>query len=209
MALGIFIVILLVVSMMSFSGRQQVAWANTMRRVNAGVAHKSEWLAPESIMRMVRDHYMESMRWLPESVFYSWSQQWASAPEYLSGMQLKRHHEILKYHQVGKPPRYIGVLRCTHQPDVCSFSEDGERCLVVDTQTSRRMATYDYWTQDRVNTQDLGDAVIVHEMVYDRASGRWKIDRYIQELPLGWRSEYSSSRLQVVKRLPHVKGRDY
>lgn len=199
----------IIVGVMSLSGRKQVPWADKLRRLNAGVARRSEWMAPDNVVKAAKDDYLTTMRWLPESMLHSWSQQWASAPYYLSGLALKRHQEILKHYKTGKPTRYQGIMRCIHNAEVRHFSEDGERCLIIDHQASRRMATYDYETHIRLNTQDLGDATVVYEMVYDKQAGRWKVDRYIQELPIGWRSTSNKkSRVRLLSALPPSIGRD-
>ncbi|MBC7870963.1 MAG: hypothetical protein H7Y09_09010, partial [Chitinophagaceae bacterium] len=168
MTWAILLVFLIVAGVMSLGGRKQVAWVSKMWRVHAGVANKEEWMAPEEVVNAVREDYLAITRWLQESMGHDWAQQWAAAPLYLSGVCLKRHQEILKHYRLGKFPRYKGVLRCLHQVEVRHFSEEGERCLVVDRQTSRRMATYDYWTQTRLTTQDLGDGTVVYEMAYDK-----------------------------------------
>jgi len=79
---------------------------------------------------------------------------------------------------------------------------------VVDHQSSRRMATYDYWSKLRIHTQDLGDGTIVYEMAYDKQAGRWKVDRDSQELPKGWRRDHSSKRVRLLAALPNKIGRD-
>jgi hypothetical protein len=208
MSWAILAAFLTVIGIMSLSGRKRVPWAHKLRRINAGVAHRAEWMAPEKIVEAVRSDYLAAMRWLPESMLYDWSQQWSAAPEYLSGLYLKRHQEILQRYHAGQLLQYVGVMRCVHQVEVRQFSDDGERCLLIDQQTSRRMATYDYWTQQRLNTQDIGDCVIVYEMAYDKQANRWKIDRFVQELPTGWRRA-SSRRLRLLSVLPPSVGRDH
>ncbi|GAB4518636.1 MAG: hypothetical protein OHK0046_26510 [Anaerolineae bacterium] len=207
MTWAILLAIIIVVGILSLSGRQQVPWAGKLFRKNAG-ARRAEWMAPEDVVQMVLNHYTETMRWLPESMLRDWSSQWADAPHHFSGQALKRHQEILKQYRLGRAPRCVGVLRCDHHPEVRHFSDDGERCLVIDKQAARRMATYDYWTHVRLNTQDLGDAAIVYEMMYDKQDRRWKIDRFIQELPVGWRSGKASQHLRLLTALPPTIGRD-
>jgi len=200
---------LIVVGIMSFSGQRQVPWARKLRRINAGVARRAEWMAPESTVDAVRADYLRAIHWLPESMLHSWSEQWTSAPDYLSGSFLKRYQEILKHHRTGYPPRYIGVLQCAHHIQVRHFSDDGERCLVIDHQSQQRMMTCDYWTQVPVNSQHLEDTTVVYEMRYDRQSARWKIDRYVQQLPAGWTATGPPARrLRLFSGLPPVSGRD-
>ena len=207
MALGVLAVILLVIIIMALSGRQQVPWSSKMRRLHAGSANRASWIAPEIIVHHVQNDYLDTMGWLTESVFFSWSQQWLTAPTHLSGSFLGRYQEILADYRTAKPPLYVGVLRCTHDVEVCEFSDDGEKCLVIDRQTSQRMATYDYQTHDRINTQDLGDGVVVYMMAYDHEDKRWKIDRHIQELPLSWRTGKKSRHLRLLVAPPPAVGR--
>ena len=208
MTLGLLAVILLIVAMMVLTGRQQVPWSGQMKRLHAGSVDRAMWMAPEAVVKRVQDDFLETMRWLPESMFHSWSHQWTSASYYLSGQYLERHQEILKHYRTGKPPRYTGVLRCAHTIEVCEFSDDGERCLVIDRWTSCRMATYDYWTQSRVSTQDMGDSVEVYTMVYDNVDRRWKLDAFVQELPASWRVGKKSRRIRLLKTVPPSIGRD-
>jgi hypothetical protein len=208
MTWAILLVFLIIVGAMSLSGRKQVPWASKLRRVHAGVAHRAEWMAPDEVVNRVHENYLAAMRWLHESMLQDWSLQWTGAGEHLSGPALHRHQEILKHYVIRKPQRYIGVLRCSHQVEVRHFSEDGERCLIVDRQSSRRMATYDYWTKTRLTTQDLGDGTLVYEMAYDRQSRSWKVDAYIQELPLGWGANAKTNRIRPLTALPPSMGRD-
>lgn len=211
MTWAILLMLVVIVGVMSLSGRRQVPWAHRMQRVNAGARFRSEWMAPDTVRRRVHEDFLAAMRWLPESMLHDWSRQWNTAPHFLSGAMLKRHQEILKRYQLGKVPRYTGVLRSTHQVEVRHFSDDGERCLVIDRQTARRMATYDYRTGQRIMTQDLGDGVVVYEMAYDKHANCWKIDRTIQELPAGWSSRdgrHVRSRIDLLSALPPSIGRD-
>lgn len=193
---------------LSVSGKKQVPWADKLYRVNAGVKSKGEWLAPDDIQNDARADYLAAMGWLQDSLLADWSYQWSSAPNFLSGAFLHRHQEILKHYRMQKTPRYTGILRCTHRVEVRHFSEDGERCLIVDHQTTRRIATYDLLHHVRVITQDMGDGTVVHEMAYDKLLKRWKIDAFIQELPAGWSSKKSHEQIKVLSVLPPADGRD-
>jgi hypothetical protein len=208
MTWSILLAFLIVLAIMSVTGRQQVAWSAKMQRVNAGSARRAEWMAPEVIVKQVEKDYVTAMRWLPESMTQSWSTQWTGAPYYFSGLYLKRHQEILKHYRVGRTMRYVGIMRCVHDVTVRHFSDDGERCLVIDHQTDRRMATYSLETGERLNTQDLGAGSFVYEMAYDKHAKRWKVDRYIQQLPLGWNNRKKSTRMRVLPALPPTIGRD-
>ena len=98
-------------------------------------------------------------------------------------------------------PMFVGVLRSDHRLEVRRFSEDGERCLLVDHQTQRRMATYHTRTGQRAVTQDLGDATVVYSMIYDPSDVRWKIDAFVQELPAGWERRRNAKSLVEVDEL--------
>jgi hypothetical protein len=105
-------------------------------------------------------------------------------------------------------PRCYGVLRADHLVQVRQFSDDGERCLVIDRQMQRRMATYNTRTRSRVSTQDLGSGAVLYAMVYVAKERRWKIDSLIQELPIGWGSHHTQPRIQEHASLPEAIGRD-
>ncbi|MEQ8674408.1 MAG: hypothetical protein RLP44_06830 [Aggregatilineales bacterium] len=204
----ILLVVLVIGGLVSLSGRKQVPWADKLYRINAGVQSKGEWLAPDDIQNDVRADYLAAMGWLQDSLLADLSYQWTSAPNMLSGTFLQRHQEILTHYKKQKAPRYTGILRCTHRVEVRHFSEDGERCLVVDHQTTRRIATYDLLHHVRVITQDMGDGTVVYEMAYDKALKRWKIDAFVQELPAGWASTKSHDQIELLSVLPPANGRD-
>lgn len=180
-----------------------------MRRLQAGVGRKGEWMAPDEVVEGVRGDYLAAMRWLQEHGLAPWQYRWRVAPTYLSGPYLRRFQAILTQQDRKGAPAVAGVLRADHQLTVRHFSEDGETCLVVDQQTQRRMATYDRRTQDRVTTQDLGDGALVFRMRYDGVERRWKIDDFVQELPQGWGQHATTRRIRELPALPTVLGRDH
>jgi hypothetical protein len=165
-------------------------------------------MAPDTVVNKISSNYLTAINWLHNSVLNDRARQWAMAPVYLDGEFLKRYQRLLVRYQTGSSPRAQGVLRADHQVMVRHFSEDGESCLVVDSQTQRRMATYDRQTGQRVHTQDLGDCTQVYQMVYDAASRRWKIRAFIQELPAGWNTLSMSRHVRVLSTLPTMTGRD-
>jgi hypothetical protein len=203
---ALLVVFLVVILMMFIGNAGQVPWSKRLHRVHAGVAGKAEWMAPEKVIQEVSRDYLSAMRWLQESVLGHWSHQWSSAPSFLSGTYLKRYQAILMDYRGRGVPRCLGVLRADHHIEVRHFSEDGERCLVVDHQVGRRMATYDSRTLTRLHTQDLGDSAVVYQMVYDAEASRWKIENFVQELPLGWGSH--ARRIRLLSALPETVGRD-
>lgn len=208
MTWAILLAIIVVVVIVSVSGRQRVPWANKLHRMNPGVASKAEWIAPQNVRQCVYEDYTAAIKWMHENMLDDWTQQWSDAPLYLTGRALHRHQEILKRYRMGRLPRYVGVMRCTHQVEVRHFSEDGERCVVVDYQVGRRVATYDRQENTRVMTQDLGDGAVVYEMHFDKQTKRWQIATFIQELPSGWSRRNRTKEIQLLATLPPANGRD-
>ncbi len=208
MTWSILFAFLIVVAIMSLTGRRQVPWSHKMSRRNAGTRHKAEWTAPDPVITRVKADYLGAMRWLEDSVSQRWSEQWNAVPYYFSGSCLKRHQEILKRYRIGQVMRYAGILKSSHDVSVRHFSEDGERCLVLDYQGSRRITTYNLHTKERLATQRLGDGTLVYEMVYDKQARRWKVNRFIQQLPVGWHHRKSSRQMRVLTALPPAIGRD-
>lgn len=193
---------------MAMHSRGQVPWLGKMRRTNPTAARKAEWMAPDEVVDKVRSDYLTAMRWLGDNVLASWQQQWMLAPYYMSGLYLKRFQTLVTQYRAGRSPRAIGVLRADHQVTVRCFSDDGERCYVVDRQTLRRMATYDSRTRERVMTQDLGDGAVVYAMRFDAADGRWKLDEFVQEMPPGWGQSIGRARIREFAATPTPIGRD-
>lgn len=203
--LFIFIVIVI---LMSLSASGHVPWLSRMRRIRAGAVRKAEWMAPDDVVRDVREHYLEAIHWLHDSTTSTWGQQWSSSAYYLSGAYLRRHQQILMHYRTNGLPSCYGVLRADHYVQVRQFSEDGDRCLIIDRQSQRRMATYNTRTRTRVMTQDLGSGTVVYVLVYTAKERRWKIDSFVQELPLGWGNHRAQPRIQEHATLPDAIGRD-
>ncbi|TVR23424.1 MAG: hypothetical protein EA396_04110 [Anaerolineaceae bacterium] len=193
---------------LTMSSSRQVSWIGAMRRVNAGTVDKAEWMAPDEVVEQARAHYLEAMDWLLHSQTHALSERMAKTPHYFSGEQRRYHLELLNYYRHFEKMQYVGVMRCVHNVSVRHFSQDGERCLVIDDQTGCRMATYHIASGERCNTQDLGEATLVYQMAYDKTAERWKVDRYIQQLPAGWRSRRKSSRVRLHTMLSPFPGRD-
>lgn len=208
MTWALLFILIAVIAIMSFSTSGPVPWLSRMRRIRAGAARKAEWMAPDEVVQEVREHYLEAIHWLHDSATSTWSQQWSSAAYYLSGATLRRHQQILVHYRSNGVPNCYGVLRADHLVQVRQFSDDGERCLVIDQQSQRRMATYNTRTRERVMTQDLGSGVVIYSMVYTAKERRWKIDTLVQELPLGWGTHNTLPRIQEHASLPDAIGRD-
>jgi hypothetical protein len=49
---------------------------------------------------------------------------------------------------------------------------------------------------------------MVYQMVYDTRARRWKVDSFIQELPLGWGNPKLVRHIKVQAELPAPAGRD-
>jgi len=185
-----------------------IPWSDKMRRVPTADDQWPEWMAPDDVVRGVKAHYLEAIGWLHDSAVRSWSYQWEVAARFLSGDRLKQHRDLLLELRAQGEPQVIGILRAGHIVDVRHFSWDGERCLVIDRQTQRRMATYHPATRERVHTQDLGSGIAVCAMVYHLEDRRWKIDAFIQDLPSGWSQRHMAIRIQEYPTLPNARWRD-
>ncbi len=197
-------VLLVVIMVMALNNSEPIPWLGKLKRLHAGVAHRAEWMAPEEVVVQVRGDYLAAVDWLHASAMDDPSQMYAQASRYLDGVYLRRLQTLL----AGGNQRFTGVLRADHQVQVRHFSEDGRRCLVIDCQTQRRMATYDRRHDLRLHTQDLGDGAVVYQMVYDVNDQRWKIEAYVQELPAGWGVAKSPQRVRLLLQPPTASGRD-
>lgn len=204
----LFAIVAIIVFLVAFSGQKQVAWSDKLRRLNAGVSYQAEWMAPEYVIQQVRNDYLMAARWLRECSLQTWAEQWNAAANFLDGAQLQRHHAILNSYRIGRPPRYRDILIADHNVTVRHFSENGERCLVIDQQTQRTVISLDYHSYEPFITQALEDAVLVYQMRYDKETRRWKIEQFIQTLPRGWRAD-ASGRVKLYASLPPTNGRDH
>jgi hypothetical protein len=208
MTWALLFIIVAVIVLMSLNTSGSVPWLSRMRRIRAGVERKAEWMAPDEVVEEVREHYLEAIHWLHDSTNSTLGQQWSTASYYLTGHALRRHQQILMHYRTNGLPQFYGVLRADHVVQVRQFSDDGEHCLVIDRQMQRRMATYSTRTRERVSTQDLGSGAVLYAMVYVAKERRWKIDAFIQELPIGWGSHHAKPLLQEHATLPEAIGRD-
>jgi hypothetical protein len=71
------------------------------------------------------------------------------------------------------------------------------------------MVTHDYRTHKRLAAQSLADTTVVYQMVYDHDANRWKIEAFIQELPIGWHNPNAAQHIQPRLVLPDLVGRDH
>lgn len=183
-----------------------VSWASRLKRVRAG-SRDSEWMAPEDVLRRVRDNYMEAVHWLQDAAITAKARDRAS--DYLCAEMLRQFNEQASL-RAEKPTLFEGVLRAGHSVQVHRFTETGEVCLVIDHQTERRLATYNMASYERLHTQDMGRATLVYQMVYDRQDDRWKIASFVQKLPGGWPPLDSSKPtwIEIHGDLHQAAGRD-
>jgi hypothetical protein len=187
---------------MVMNSRGQVPWCKQMRRVRTGITQKVEWMAPDAVVNQVRHDYLTTVRWMHDHGLSSPAYQMAYAEMYLSGEVLRDFRCRVKENAAERSVLFTGVLRGAHMLEIRRFSQDGEHCLLIDYQSQRRMATYDMRTHQRVLTQDMGDAVLVWSMQYDRAAKRWKQDRFVQELPAVWGKPRARQLLREEPALP-------
>ncbi|MDZ4671260.1 MAG: hypothetical protein SH821_10350 [Phototrophicales bacterium] len=150
--------------------------------------------APKPSTHHVQADYLRAIAWMGKNHFLSHSTRLTEAPSYLYGVFLTHY---LTSQNTPTPP-FIGVLRCIHTLSIQLIANDPLRCLVIDNQITRRMVTYSTTTYRRVATQDLGNSAIVYEMCYDTVSNRWKLNRFIQELPHGWNGIKSAYPIELV-----------
>lgn len=137
---------------------------------------------PTPPLQTVQADYLRAIAWLSKNHFLSQSTRLTEASLYLYGVFLADYYASIQLH----PPPVVGILRCIHTLSIQPLEDDPLRCLVIDTQITRRMVTYDTKTYRRISTQDLGNRAVVYEMCYDTPTSRWKLNRFIQELPNGW-----------------------
>ncbi len=189
-------------------GEQQLPWASKLRRMNAGSPTQAEWLAPDTVLEQVREDYKRATRWLQDVALQGYDVQLADADSYLTGTMLADHTERINRYRTNPKP-LCGVLRADHVVGVRHFSADGERCVVVDVQVERRMATYHRATGERVGTQHMADATLVYQMQYDREAACWKIAAFIQVLPAAWQHGRTTGRVRLQPELNTTAGRDY
>jgi hypothetical protein len=201
--------IIAIIAVIVLRQRTRMTWPVALRRLHAGVNDKAEWMASDDVVQRVEADYLAAQRWMSEALLAGYVRFVNEAPAYFVGSYLKREQHNADVQMRGPGPRLIGILRAHHHIHVRHFSDDGLSCYVVDQQTERRMATYDYWELRRLHTQDLGEGAYVYRMVYDRTADRWKIEELIQQLPMGWCAQaVSNPAIRLEQSLPIASGRD-
>lgn len=196
--------VLLIGLLIRFSKSALVPWINEMSRVNPGVVNKAEWMAPATVIEAVKRDYIAFYTYATKTLPQGWVPYLRDLNHYLCDDMLREQREYLEKRLGHDRGRIYDILRATHRLEVRHFSADGLTCLLIDYQTERRIATYDYWRGKRIHTQDLGAATLVYKMRYDSRAGVWKIASYIQTLPQGMTH---AGTLEI--DLPHTVGRDY
>lgn len=184
-----------------------VPWEGQLTRMNAGAGEKAEWMAPPQVVEDVTWSYREAQEWLADTSA-DWGRFAQGLERHACGPYLRAQGRALA-RLVNQRPRLAAVLSATHDYSVHRFSGDGLRCLLVDRQTSRLLSTRDYWTGREIHQQRLDDADLVFQMCYTVDDKRWKIERLVQQLPLGTLPRAGrKSRVRVAAELPAVAGRD-
>lgn len=177
------VLLILIVMFLSRSGF--VPWMDQMTRLNAGAINRAEWMAPPHVIAAVKHDYLAFYIYASAKLPKGWLAYMRDLNEYLSHEMLSTQRESLNLRLMQDRGRFIDILRATHHVQVRHFSDDGLSCIVIDQQSEQRIATYDYWTGRRLHTQFTGNAVYIYEMRYDQSVERWKIARFIQQLPPG------------------------
>jgi len=182
-----------------------VPWANDLVRLNPGTGDRAEWMAPPEVVRGVKRDYLATQAWLAEC-----SKQWgllaAELDQHASGAYRQRQRAALAQLVQSPGPRLAATLTANHLLGVRHFSSDGLRCLLIDRQTERTIATSGYWTGRHIHRQRLPDSDIVYRMRYDVKAQRWQIERLVQRLPAA--PATAAVRVAVTTALPAVAGRD-
>jgi hypothetical protein len=196
-------IILLLAALVITSRSNVVPWIDQMTRLNPGVYNRGEWMAPGPIVETVQRDYLAFYEYAAATLPKGWMAYLRNLDHYLSGDMLRLQRESLYLRLRHNRGRIVGIIRANHHLQVRHFSGDGMRCLVIDHQTEQRMATYDYWTSERLHTQDLGGMVYIYQMQFDQAAGRWKIDHLVQQMQP---DVYPTHVLEL--NLPQTVGRD-
>jgi hypothetical protein len=168
-----------------------------------------EWMAPAEVVDQVKAHYRETVQWLEAAPVYIGFSRWRDqAPRFLSGACLVHFTASLQTARESTPGLF-DVLRAEHHLSVRYFSHHGVMCLLTDEQRDRRIATYSIATGDRLSTQDMGSSRVVFAMRYvSQGDARWKVDTYLQEMPLPAPLRLHGARVIERAVLPRPTGRD-
>jgi hypothetical protein len=186
-----------------------VPWADQLTRLNAGAGAKAEWMAPPQVVEEVIWNYREAQEWVTTCA-EDWGRFAEGLERYATGAYFKQQARVLGS-LVDSKPRLAAELTAAHAYSVRYFSSDGMQCLLIDSQTARTVRTASYWTGRLLHEQHLDDAALVYRMAYELGEKRWKIERLVQQLPLGTPLEAKpaqKARVRVAAGLPTTVGRD-
>ncbi|NJL92266.1 MAG: hypothetical protein HC915_00350 [Anaerolineae bacterium] len=143
------------------------------------------WSAPPEVVEAVARDYLAFYRYASQRLPNGWLPYLRDLHLHLCDEMLRNQRNQLDERLRHDRGRVVDILRAHHRVEVRHFGADRHSCIVIDYQTDRRLATYDYWSGARLHTQDIGNAGLVFAMRYDDHSATWKIARYIQTLPQG------------------------
>ena len=118
------------------AGCEAIRWTHRLRWPQVGVSCKAECVAPDDVIYQAGNDYLSAIEWLTWAALGKYNQH---APEYLTGRFLAHFQPIVNYQLITDHGFFVGILTSQHHIQVRHFSEVGGRCLVVDTQTERRM----------------------------------------------------------------------
>jgi hypothetical protein len=206
--IGLVVTLVLV---MVYARRTRSKWPSDLKRLHPGVANKAEWMAPDDVLHAVQADYLHAQRWIAETMLAGYAKFTDEAPRYFTGSYLKRQQKLAALHLKSNPrgQRYIGVLRCEHKIRIRHFSDDGLECYLLDRQMNRAIVTYDYPCLNPISTQALDQGAYVYRMIFDRKERHWKIEDFVQQLPLGWEEQViSNDSIRLDESLPAAAGRD-
>jgi hypothetical protein len=168
-------------------------------------------MAPDDVIHAVEADYVHAQRWMAETMLAGYAKFSDEAPRYFTGTHLKRQQKLAALHLKSNPrgQRYIGVIHCEHKIRVRHFSDDGLVCYLLDRQSNRTVVTYDYPCLHPLGSQALDQGAYVYRMIFDRKERHWKIEDFVQQLPLGWEDQViSSDNIRLDESLPAAAGRD-
>jgi len=205
MVIALVLIVICALFVLFAVGREPIPWTSRLRRMNAGVSHQAEWIAPDDINSKVRDDYLQAIEWLQDAANH---QHLDDSSHYLTGRFLTRFQLINNTRISSRSIRFNGVLIARHHVKVRQFSENGSCCLVIDSQTVRKMKSFQSNHPDWMLVQELGDCTAVFRMAYDATEKRWKIEALVQELPIGWGLITDNGPVRLWSELPTSIGRD-
>lgn len=211
MLVAILVALAVVLLILWVAAPRTVPWVDHLTRLNAGAGTQAEWMAPPQVVEDVIVDYRAALDWL-ETCAAHWGRFAEGLERYTTGSYFKYQRRTLAT-LVDARPRLAVTLSAHHAFAVRHFTPDGLRCLLVDRQTQRCLTTASYWSGRTLHTQALDDTALVFQMHYDIKDKRWKIERLIQELPLGSfeigeAATGKKARVKLTTSLPVGIGRD-